>query len=102
MKWRLRYSPEARADLQSAKDYLYQEAGPRVAARYIRSLRDRLDRLREMPKTGVAIPEYGATVRFAPCRRHLIYYELENRTIVVLRILHSARDRDAIMSKKTE
>lgn len=80
--------------------YLRREAGPRKAARYLRDINQRLARLREMPKAGVALPEYGPSVRFVPCRRHVIYYELDAQFVVILRVLHAAQDRDSIMSER--
>jgi toxin ParE1/3/4 len=97
----LRFAVEARADMVSIADYLRAEAGPRAAARYLRDLHQRLSRLRERPKVGVLVPDYGAGVRFVPCRRHVIYYEVEKKHVVVLRVLHGAQDRDAIMRRKT-
>jgi toxin ParE1/3/4 len=96
----LRFSPEARADLQAMGSYFRREAGPRAAARYLRDVSQRLARLRQSPKTGVALPEYGDSVRFVPCRRHVIYYELDSRGVIVLRILHASQDRESIMSRR--
>lgn len=81
-------------------EYLRREAGPRVAARYLRDINQRLIRLRDMPRTGVALPEYGPSVRFVPCRRHVVYYELEAQVVIILRILHAAQDRESIMLER--
>lgn len=97
MKWPLRFSPEARVDLRNLTFYLRDEAGPRAAAKYARDISHRLERLRTTPKAGVLLPDYGAHVRFVPCRRHIIYFELQQRTVVILRVLHALQDRDAIM-----
>ena len=50
-----------------------------------------------MPKTGVLVPDYGPKTRFVPCGSHIIYYEIDVRDLVVLRVLHASQDRDAIM-----
>lgn len=84
----------------SIAEYLRAEAGPRAAARYMRDLHIRLAHLREAPKVGVLVPDYGPGTRFVPCRRHVIYYEVETKHLVVLRVLHAAQDRRSIMRQK--
>lgn len=93
---RLKFSPQAQSDLRGLGEHLVEVAGPRIAARYLRGLRRRLSRLREMPKTGVLLPDYGEGVRFVPYQSHVIYYEL-TEVLTVLRVLHAAQNRDAIM-----
>lgn len=95
--WRLSISPEARGDIQALSTYLRAEAGPRAAARYLRALQARIARLREMPFAGVLTEDHGGSIRFVPCRRHIIYYEVASDRVLVLRVLHHARDRDAIL-----
>jgi toxin ParE1/3/4 len=97
MSWRLAFSPEARADMRAIGAYIHAEAGPSMAARYLRDLSARLELLRDMPLTGVMAPEFGDAVRYVPCRRHVLYYEAKDGIVLVLRVLHHAQDRDTIM-----
>jgi plasmid stabilization system protein ParE len=44
----------------------------------------------------VAEPKFGAKTRFTPCGSYVIYYDADPKVVAVLRVLHAARDRDAI------
>ncbi len=50
-----------------------------------------------MPHSGVARPEYRPNCRFVVEDPYLIYYDFNGRQVLILRILHKARNRDAIM-----
>lgn len=50
-----------------------------------------------MPETGVARPEFRPDCRFVVEHPYMIYYVFAHGEMVVLRILHAARDRDSIM-----
>ncbi len=82
------------------ESWLTQNWGPVAAANIIEAVLERIAALADMPFTGVPRPEFGETVRLATSGRYVIYYEADQGSLVILRILHAARDRDAIMGKR--
>lgn len=52
-----------------------------------------------MPQTGSLRPEFGEGVRFHISGSYVIYVDVREDAVEVLRILHAAQDRDYIMRK---
>lgn len=94
---RLRYALDARLDLAEIRSYLRKNASAKVAARMLERIRGRVAATREWPLSGVPRPEYHRNCRFAVERPYMIYYLYDGEEMVILRILHAARDRDSVM-----
>lgn len=92
-------SAAAEQDIDEMESWLTQNWGPVAAANIIEAVLDRIAALADMPFTGAPRPEFGEAVRLATSGRYVIYYEATDDSLVILRILHAARDRDAIMTK---
>ena len=92
---RLAFSPAALADLQSIGDFLHEES-PAAALRFVAELRARCTRILDAPHGGRPLPELGEGLRSVPFGRYVIFYDLEPGLVIVQRVLHSARDIDAI------
>lgn len=90
-------SSDARADLAGIRRYYRGVAGPSVAARMMERLKTALKTIGETPEIGARRPEYGDDVRLRLCAPYVIYVAVGDDRVEVLRVLHSARDRDAIM-----
>ena len=97
MTFAVEIAPLAQADLDDIEDWLLDAAGPRVAAQVIQRVYDRIAGLQEDARTGTPRPEYGIDVRFVTSRPYLIYFDLFEDRVTVLRILHGAKDRDTIL-----
>lgn len=93
-------SAAAEQDIDDMESWLTQNWGPVAAANIIEAVLERIAALADMPFTGVPRPEFGETVRLATSGRYVFYYEADQGSLVILRILHAARDRDAIMGKR--
>ncbi|MFT3728483.1 MAG: type II toxin-antitoxin system RelE/ParE family toxin [Terricaulis sp.] len=93
-------SREAESDLDEMEVWLTESWGPTTAANVIETVLDRIEALTDMPLAGTLRPEYGAATRFVTSGRYVIYYETRENDLLVLRILHAALDRDAIMRKQ--
>ncbi len=89
---RLRLTAAARADLVQIRTYSLQEFGPEVADVYFRGFNQAFTLLRERPYAGVARPELGESVRCLTQRRHRLFYRLEDDLVLIIRILHHARN----------
>jgi toxin ParE1/3/4 len=87
---RLRLTHAARQDLRAARDW-YQEHAPHVDERLRQSMRETLERIARQP-TLYALVHQG--VRRAPVPRfpYSIFYRVSGDTILVVAILHQARD----------
>jgi toxin ParE1/3/4 len=92
---RLVLAPEARQDLREIRDHIAKD-NPGVVTR----LRGLARILAGAPALGRARPELGAGVRSFPADRHVLFYRpLRGAAgIQIVRVLHGARDVDAIFS----
>jgi|SRR5688572_11407129 len=90
-------SPEAERDLDEIENWVVEHWGAIAAANIVEAVLDRIAALAEMPLIGSPRPEFGEAVRFVTAGRYVVYYECDARSLVILRILHAARDRTAIM-----
>lgn len=97
-----RVSPEAERDLDEMEAWLTENWGPLAAANIIDAVLDRIAKLPDMPLAGALRPEFGEDVRFVTAGRYVIYYEARAGDLVVLRILHGARDRETAMRRGSE
>lgn len=96
-----RVSSEAERDLDEMDAWLTENWGPLAAANVIEAVLLRIAALADLPLAGAPRPELGKAVRFVTARRYVIYYEARADELTVLRILHAARDRDALLRRDT-
>lgn len=85
-------SPEARQDLVEIRIYSLEKFGPDTADAYFLGFDQAFDRLSQHPHVGVPKPEMGLGVRCLVHRRHRIFYIIEGDVVVIVRIIHHARD----------
>ncbi len=97
-----RVSPEAERDLDEMEAWLTENWGPLAAANIIEAVLDRISGLPTLPLGGAPRPEFGEHVRFVTAGRYVIYYEVRAEDLVVLRILHGARNREEIMRRGSD
>ena len=91
-------SADAESDIRDAERWLIENASVRAAAIVTDRVADCIERLTTDARHGAPRPQYGAGVRFLRAPPYFVYYEVfEDDRVVVLRILHQSRDRDAIM-----
>lgn len=89
---RLILSVAARADLLEIRDTGIRDHGPVAAEAHLRSIGQRLRMLREHPYAGQERPEFERDIRSMSCRPHRILYNVSGEVVLVIRILHQARD----------
>ena len=95
-------SSEALKDIAGIRRYLLKEAGPAVSSRVVGRIRKKLASIEHMPRTGGPRPEFGEGVRFHISGSYVIYVLVRDHGVEVLRVLHAAQDRDAIMHKRDD
>ena len=89
---KLRTAPAAREDIREIKAYSRAAFGPHAVTAYLGGLRAIFDLLEGRPLAGGAEPDLGINVRSFGYRSHRIYYRLDGDDLLVIRILHHARD----------
>ena len=98
--------PRADRDVDLQFEYLAVEAGLSVARRFLRSLRQTCQTLRENPELGS--PRSFDDPRLAGLRiwpvkgfrRQLIFYIPSEDSIEIVRILHGARDMERLFREE--
>lgn len=86
------YSAASRSDLIEIGNWLSGQAGAAIAARFIDRIIAAIETLSLMPERHRLRPELGDKLRVLGFRRYLIFYVVEEGAVVVVRVLHSARD----------
>jgi addiction module RelE/StbE family toxin len=88
---KLRFDARAIDDLRSIRAYIKQNAGSQAAERVRKNLHTRISRLRNRPLMGV--PSSAPELRILPPTRYpyRIYYTIQDDTVVILHIRHTAR-----------
>jgi toxin ParE1/3/4 len=87
-------APRAEADLEDIWLYVAQDSGRlEVANRLIDSITDRFFLLADFPYAGRARDrEFGPGMRSFPVGEFVIVYQIENKDILILRVVHGRRD----------
>jgi toxin ParE1/3/4 len=96
---RLVIAPEAQCDLQAIRDYIAKD-DRQAARRFVTRLRDMARMLAGAPAIGRARPEIGADIRSFVVNRYVLFYRPLTGTVGIelVRVLHGARDIDAVFS----
>jgi toxin ParE1/3/4 len=94
---RLVLSPEAWRDFRDIRDYIAKD-DPEAARRVVMRLRDMARTLSGVPAMGRARPELGPDIRSFVADRYVLFYRPLSRAagIQLVRVLHGARDVDAL------
>lgn len=90
-------TPDAIADLDSIWDYIARD-NPNAADRMLDELNDRFVLLSKNPELGELQPRLAdGTYRRFTCRNYVIYYRPLKEGILLVRVLHGARDHEALL-----
>lgn len=92
-------SAEAEFDLEAIADHIARD-NPRRALTFISELREKCLGLGDLPERFPLVPRYEAAgVRRRVHGSYLIFYRIEANTVVILHVLHGARDYDDVLSE---
>lgn len=89
---KLRLSAAARDDFREIDAFSHEQFGADIADAYMRGFRELFDLLRRYPKAGVEALELGEGIRSLTHRKHLILYAVQDEVVLILRLVHGARD----------
>lgn len=85
-------SPAVRADLVEIRHFSLEQFGPDVADRYYRGFAEAFNLLANHPFAGSEKQGIGKGVRCLMYRKHRIFYVVEGNTVLIVRIIHHARN----------
>lgn len=63
---------------------------------FVRQLEGKFQPLREFPEMGSAREQLAPGLRVLPYRDYVIYYQVADDALVIVRVLHGARDARAL------
>jgi toxin ParE1/3/4 len=91
---RIRFTAAAENDLLELWVYIAEE-NPAAADEALDEIKTSVSALAEQPEMGRARPELADGLRSMPTRTpYIVYYEPDREGVLVLRVLHHARDVD--------
>lgn len=89
---RLELSRKAQADLDDIRDYSIAHYDLERAIAYLDAVEQTFRRLVDFPEMGAAHSALRSGIRSLGCQRHRIFYVIEERCVLILRIVHQAAD----------
>jgi toxin ParE1/3/4 len=94
---RVRLSAEARQDLVAIGDFIARN-NPRRAISFIKELTDKCAGLADMPSSFPIVPRYEKKgIRRRAHGAYQIFYRVDGELVHVIRVLHGARDYEALL-----
>ena len=94
---RLRFTPEAKADLREILQYTRETWGQAQRDVYEAAIDRAFDRIVAFPELGTARPELFPGCLIRVIEEHIIYYRIVDHGIWVIRVLHHRRDAAAML-----
>ena len=92
---RLVIAPAARQDLEDIWAYIGEES-PAYADEMIDRLAGAAQQMTDHPELGRPRDEFAPGLRCFPIGRYILFYRVREDNIEIARVLHGARDLDAI------
>ncbi len=108
MKWKIKYSDQARRDIRDIYEYLaYEQQEPEMAAKQVQKIMKSIRRLDEMPMRYSIYKEEpwkSQGVRYYPEGGQLIFYQVERekRTVNIVRVMNERRNVKGEVRRKGE
>lgn len=89
------WSQPAKADLRAIHDFIAHNS-PHYAKKVVQDIREKTDILKRLPKTGKKVAELNdEQVRELALYSYRILYEIKDKGVFVLAIVHKRRDLKA-------
>ncbi len=85
-------------DIFEVSIYIGQNRGVTASQRFIDTINQKFQLLADSPKLGRKRPELGSELRSFPSGNYVIFYRPVAEGILVLRVLHGARDITSIFA----
>lgn len=98
---RLAFTPLAEQDLEAIADYIAVD-NPVRALSFVRELRAQCQRIALNPPGYRLRQELGKGIRSCAHGHYVIFFESDPYAVLIVRILHGARDIPAVFGVETE
>jgi toxin ParE1/3/4 len=86
----------AHEDLKAIRAYIARDSAY-YAARHVRRVADAVRALRQFPELGQVVPEFSRyVVRERIVQNYRVLYTIKNDRVVILAVVHAARDINSI------
>ena len=96
------FSEAAKAGLREIAFYIARDNKQRARS-FVRELQDKARELVNMPLAFPKVPRFERHgIRRRSYRGYLIFYQIEDDRIVIVHILHGARDAEAILLEEPQ
>ena len=96
---KVRLTPQAEADLEEIGDRIAQR-NPIRAISFVREIRELCLRIGDFPHAGGPRPQWGEGVRIRVHGKYLIVHRVRDEVAHILRVVHGARDLDALFAQE--
>ena len=93
---RVDISGTAENDLEEIGDYIARD-NPARALSFVAELRAACQRIGAAPLATAPRPELGPGMRSGPEGRYVIFLKVERNRVLIVRVLHGARDRSSLL-----
>ena len=93
------FSPRAVEDLREILEYIARDQ-PQVAEEFVSTLRQRCVELAQFPRIGMLREDLAPQLRVFPVGNYAIYFRPANDGVRIERVLHAARDVDALFGSQ--
>lgn len=91
-RFEVAWSTDAEADLLAIYDHIVADGSPLTALTYSRRIEARCLAIPDAPRGGRRREEFGVEVRSIAFQSVTIFYEVRTADVLILRVLHGARD----------
>ena len=98
---RLAFTPLAEQDLEAIADYIAAD-NPVRALSFVRELRAQCQRITLNPPGYRLRPELGDGIRSCAHGHYIIFFEAATEEVLVIRILHGARNLPTVFSPEEQ
>ncbi|MDX8482058.1 type II toxin-antitoxin system RelE/ParE family toxin [Mesorhizobium sp. VK24D] len=95
------FSPAAARDVEEIGDYIHAE-NPAAARRFVAALSARCERIANAPRGGALRSWLMPNLRSIPFQHYVVFYVAEGDDVRIERVLHGARDIDAIFDQDSD
>ena len=95
------FSPRAVRDLDEILQYISVDR-PDTAIQIVARLEQECEKLAEFPKIGVLRNELIEGLRALPVGNYIVYYTQRRGGVRIERVIHAARDREAIFGDEAD
>lgn len=94
------FTVQAELDLEEIGDYIAAD-NPLRAVSFVGEIREHCAKISSSPLGYVARPELGEGIRCCSHGRYLILFQPFDEEVVIVRVLHEARDLPSLFQGKT-